>query len=144
MLRIIKDFNGSDMAKGFRNFAAWPMPNSPELASYLASAHLNPVAVAPFAPDSPPADRAWLGSYAEAISRLSRDRFFSDPLPTPDGMVVLLWNETLPSYKPLFNDVRTKVLSDYRETEKRRLFIERIQTRSPDCKRRRMADSSPK
>jgi hypothetical protein len=38
VLRIIKDFNGSDMAKGFRNFAAWPMPNSPELAEVMIGA----------------------------------------------------------------------------------------------------------
>jgi peptidyl-prolyl cis-trans isomerase D len=103
-------------------------PNSPELANYLASAHVTPVAVAPFSPDNPPADRAWLGSYTEAISRLSREKYFSDPLPTPDGMVVLLWNETLPAYKPLFADVRARVLSDYRANEKRRLFIERGRT----------------
>jgi peptidyl-prolyl cis-trans isomerase D len=102
-------------------------PNSPELAAALASAHLTPVPLAPFAPDNPPADRAWLGSYAEAISQLSADRPFSDALPTPDGFVVMLWNESLPAYKPLYADVRERVLADYRENEKRRLFIERGQ-----------------
>jgi peptidyl-prolyl cis-trans isomerase D len=38
---------------------------------------------------------------------------------------VLLWNESLPGYKPLFTDVRERVLADYRENEKRRLFIAR-------------------
>lgn len=100
-------------------------PNSPELAAYLASVRLTPVAIAPFAPDTPPADRAWLGSYAEAISQLSADRPFSDALPTPDGFVVMLWHESLPAYKPLFADARERVLADYKENEKRRLFIER-------------------
>jgi peptidyl-prolyl cis-trans isomerase D len=100
-------------------------PNSPELAAFLASVNHPAVAIPPFSPDNPPADRAWLGSYAEAMSRLSADRPFSDALPTPDGSVVLLWNESLPSYKPLFTDVRERVLADYREGEKRRLFIER-------------------
>ena len=99
--------------------------NSPELTAFLGSLRLNAVAVAPFAPDSPPADRAWLGSYAEAISRLGAGRPFSDALPTPDGFVVMLWHETLPSYQPLFTDVKDRVLADYRDNEKRRLFIER-------------------
>lgn len=102
-------------------------PNSAELAAFLASVRRTPVAVAPFAPDAPPADKAWLARYAEQISRLSQTRFFSDPLPTPDGLAVLLWNESLPSYKPLFADVRDRVLADYKDNEKRRLFIERGQ-----------------
>ncbi len=102
-------------------------PNSAELAAFLGSLRLTPVPLAPFAPDNPPADRTWLGSYADAIARLSPDRPFSDALPTPDGFVVLLWHENLPAYQPLFSDVRERVLADYRATEKRRLFIERGQ-----------------
>lgn len=100
-------------------------PNSPELAAFLASVNHPAVAIPPFSPDSPPADRTWLGSYAEAMSRLGADRPVSDALPTPDGFAVLLWNENLPSYKPLFPEVKDRVLADYRENEKRRLFIER-------------------
>ncbi len=99
-------------------------PNSAELGAFLAGIKHPAVPVAPFAPDNPPADRTWLGSYADAISKLSADRPVSDALPTPDGFVVMLWNESLPSYKPLFADVKDRVLADYRETEKRRLFIE--------------------
>ncbi len=100
-------------------------PNSPELAAFLASVNHPAIAIAPFSPDNPPADRFWLGSYAEAMSRLNADRPFSDPLPTPDGFVVILWNESLPSYQPLFPEVKDRVLADYRENEKRRQFIER-------------------
>ena len=100
-------------------------PNSPELAAFLAGINHPAVALPPFSPDNPPADRAWLGSYAEAMSRLGPDRPTSDALPTPDGFVVMLWNESLPSYKPLFTDVKDRVLADYRAEEKRRLFIER-------------------
>lgn len=100
-------------------------PNSAELAAHLTSSRLNAVAIPPFAPGFAPEDRAWLNSYADAISRLNSGRPFSDALPTPDGFVVLLWNESLPGYKPLFADVRPRVLADYRENEKRRLFIAR-------------------
>ena len=97
--------------------------NSPELAAFLAANRRTAVAVAPFAPDLPPADLPWLGSYADQISRLNKDRFFSDPLPTTNSFVVLLWNDSLPAYKPLFAEVRDRVAADYTENEKRRLFI---------------------
>lgn len=102
-------------------------PNSPELAAFLAEQRHPAKAVAPFSPDIPPADMTWLGTYAEQISRLSAERPFSDPLPTPDGFAVLLWNESLPGYKPLFAEVRERVLADYKESEKRKLFIARGQ-----------------
>jgi len=101
--------------------------NSPELAAFLAANRRTPVAIAPFTPDAPPADLPWLGNYAEQISRLSQERYFSDPLPTANSFVVLLWNETLPAYKPLFTEVRDRVAANYRENEKRKRFIERGQ-----------------
>jgi peptidyl-prolyl cis-trans isomerase D len=102
--------------------------NSPELASFLAEQRRPAKAIAPFSPDQPPADMPWLASYAEPISRLSEARHFSDPLPTTDSFVILLWNESLPGYQPLFAEVRDRVLADYKESEKRRLFIARGQT----------------
>ena len=99
--------------------------NSPELASFLAAEHRPTTSLTPFAPEQPPADKAWLAPHAEAISRLSQERYYSDPLESPEGVVVLLWQETLPAYKPLFAEVRDRVTADYRESEKRRLFIER-------------------
>lgn len=104
-----------------RKFSA----NSPELAAFLTSQHRQPVALTPFAPDHPPADKPWLGGQADAIAKLSKNRFFSDALTTPDGLIVLLWQESLPAYTPLFAEVRDRVLSDYSENEKRRLFIAR-------------------
>ncbi len=101
--------------------------NSPELTAFLAEQRHPAKPVAPFAPDNPPADMLWLGAYAEQIARLSKDRHFSDPLATNDSFVILLWNESLPAYKPLFNEVRDRVLADYKETEKRKLFIARGQ-----------------
>ncbi|HEX7631569.1 MAG TPA: peptidyl-prolyl cis-trans isomerase [Lacunisphaera sp.] len=101
--------------------------NSAELTEFLAANRRPAKAVAPFSPDNPPADLPWLGNYAEEISRLSKDRHFSDPLQTNDGFVILLWNDSLPAYKPLFSEVRERVLADYKESEKRKLFIARGQ-----------------
>lgn len=102
--------------------------NSPELTAFLAEQRHPAKAVAPFAPDQPPGDMPWLASYSEQISRLSKERHFSDPLPTTDSFVILLWNESLPGYKPLFTEVRERVLADYKDGEKRKLFIARGQT----------------
>lgn len=102
--------------------------NSPELAAFLAAQHRPAVAIPPFAPDAPPAGQPWLANYADQIAHLSPERFFSDPLPTPTSVVVLLWNETLPAYKPLFAEMHDRVLADYKDAEKRRLFIERGRT----------------
>ena len=99
--------------------------NSPELADFLAAQRHPAVAIPSFSLARPPADRPWLANYGNALSRLSRERFFSDPLPSPDGYVVLLWNDSLPAYTPAFVEVRDQVAADYRNTEKRRLFSER-------------------
>jgi len=102
-------------------------PNSAELATFLAEQRRPAKAVAPFTPDNPPADLSWLANYADQISRLSEQRHFSDPLPTTDSFVILLWNESLTGYKPLFAEVRERVLADYKDGEKRKLFIARGQ-----------------
>ncbi|HEY0864912.1 MAG TPA: hypothetical protein VGD97_12475 [Lacunisphaera sp.] len=102
-------------------------PNSAQLAAFLAEQRRPARAVAPFTPDNPPADMPWLANYTDQIARLSEQRHFSDPLPTTDSFVILLWNENLPAYKPLFAEVRDRVLADYKETEKRKLFIARGQ-----------------
>lgn len=91
--------------------------NSAELGSLLPVTPL-----APFSYDNPPADRPWVSRYAEQLGRLNKERFFTDPLPTPDGYAVFLWNEALPAYKPLLNEVRERVAADYRETQKRERF----------------------
>jgi peptidyl-prolyl cis-trans isomerase D len=91
--------------------------NSAELAALRS-----PTAIPPFTFDNPPADRPWLPRYAEQLGRLTKDRFFTDPLPTPEGYAVFLWNESLPAHKPLLPEVREKVAADYRETQKRERF----------------------
>jgi peptidyl-prolyl cis-trans isomerase D len=97
--------------------------NSAELAAFIASQNRTAAAIEPFAPDSPPASMPWLAYYGEQISRLSQERFFSDPLPTPNGAIILLWNDALAAYQPAFAEVREKVTADYKENEKRKRFV---------------------
>ena len=99
--------------------------NSPELATFLSSQNRTAVALEPFSADNPPATMPWLTDYRalEQASRLDKDHFFSDPLPTATGATVLLWNDTLPAYQPNFAEVREKISADYKENEKRKRFI---------------------
>lgn len=99
-------------------------PNSPELESFLAAQRRTATPIEPFTADAAPADRPWLAGYADELGRLGAERFFSDPLATPDGFAVAIWRETLPAHKPLLAEVREKVAADYRESEKRKRFIE--------------------
>lgn len=98
--------------------------NSAELTSLLTAHRRSATALQPFTFDAPPADRPWLARYADQINRLGKDRFFSDPLQTPDGFIVLLWNEALPGFKPMLAQVKDKVAADYTEGEKRKRFVE--------------------
>ena len=98
--------------------------NSTELTQFLVAQNRPGTLLAPLSADNPPADRAWLANYGEQITRLDKSRFFSDPLPTPEGAAVLLWNETLPAYQPLLSEVHDRVAADYQDNEKRRRFVE--------------------
>ncbi|MDP1581407.1 MAG: peptidyl-prolyl cis-trans isomerase [Candidatus Didemnitutus sp.] len=98
--------------------------NSSELGAFISASRRSAVNLAPFTFDAPPADRAWLANYAEQINRLNANRYFSDPLPTPEGFVVMLWQETVPAYKPMLSEARARVAADFTESEKRRQFTE--------------------
>ncbi|MBX3735871.1 MAG: peptidyl-prolyl cis-trans isomerase [Candidatus Didemnitutus sp.] len=98
--------------------------NSADLTALLAAQHRTAIQLPAFTFDNPPADRPWLANYAEQISRLDKDRFFSDPVPSPDGYIVLLWNDSLPGHKPMLGEVKDKVAADYKEAEKRKRFVE--------------------
>lgn len=98
--------------------------NSPQLSGALTARGLTARPLAPLDLESPPAGLEWTGSYVDQLERLGADRHFSDALRTPAGFAVLLWHETLPSYQPLLPEVRERVTADYRESEKRKRFVE--------------------
>lgn len=102
--------------------------NSPQLLELLAAGKVNAVDLPDFPLNQPPAGYEYLASNAATLSRLNKDRFVSDALPTPEGFVVLFWKESLPGYSPMLAQVRERVLADYRDGEKRRLFNERGNT----------------
>lgn len=128
--QVMKELAGRNLASKAANdftvavYERKVTANSADLAALLAAQHRTAVQLQPFTFDNPPADRPWLANYAEQINRLSKDRFFSDPLPSPDGYVVLFWNDSLPGYKPMLSEVKDKVTADYKDAEKRKRFVE--------------------
>jgi peptidyl-prolyl cis-trans isomerase D len=94
------------------------------VAAFLATSKLTPKPLAPFARDASPAE---LGGSAEAVGeafRLGKDRLVSDAISTPTGALILFWKDTQPTRKPLFNEVKERVATDYTEGERRKRFIE--------------------
>ncbi len=113
-----------------------------DLAVQLLEQNVEPDALAPFVakhpgvtllevgPIGPGAIPASLGGNTVSAQiipetlRLTSERPYSNPVPTPDGAALLVWRETIPARTPPFAEVRDQVLSDYQAAEKRRLFNE--------------------
>ena len=56
---------------------------------------------------------------------LDEKTFFSDPIPSENGVTVVILAEKVPSYLPKLADVKGKVEADYKLSQKRKLFSER-------------------
>lgn len=98
--------------------------NSPQLTTALSVRGLNAKPLSPFTLEAPPAGLEWVAANLDQLERLNSSRHFSDALRTPTGFAVVLWHETLPAYQPLLPEVRDRVVADYRESEKRKRFVE--------------------
>ena len=59
---------------------------------------------------------------------LDERRYFSDIIKTQDGSAVLIYDNKVEKYIPSFDEVRKSILTDYEESERKRLFIEEGQT----------------
>jgi peptidyl-prolyl cis-trans isomerase D len=100
----------------------------PSLDSYLSSQKLRVSSLAPFTLEAGPAELGGSREVAKAAFELSSSRFYSEGIPTPDGAVVLIWKESLPSREPLLAEVRDKVTADALDSAKRKRFIDFGQT----------------
>ncbi len=99
--------------------------NSADLTAFLATHNHPAKSIGMVNPETPPTAYTWLANYADEISRLSKDHFFSDPVANSDGFAILLWNETVSAYIPPLADIRDKVEADYKDNEKRKLFVKK-------------------
>jgi peptidyl-prolyl cis-trans isomerase D len=96
---------------------------TPQLDAFLAEHHLALKSLAPFPADAPPAELGGSPEAANQAFRLDKNHFFSDAIATPTGSVILLWKETIPAYTPPLSEVQDKVTADYKEAQKKNLFI---------------------
>jgi peptidyl-prolyl cis-trans isomerase D len=95
----------------------------PALDAVLASRKLTAKPLAPFTHDAGPAELGGSPEISDAAFQLNAGRYFSDALEIPKGAVLLLWKETLPVRQPPLAEVRSKVVADYIENERREDFI---------------------
>lgn len=95
-----------------------------DLDALLAAQKLTVQSLKPFTRDQGPAELGGSQEIADAAFKLDKERYYTEALPTPSGAAVLFWKDTLPSQKPAFAEVRTKVAADYVENEKRKRFVE--------------------
>ncbi len=102
------------------------------LTAFLAARSLTARPVAPFAnrPVAPYTDLsiptdlgAELGNVAAAF-RLTAAQPFSDAIVTAKGAAILVLRDTIAAKKPIFTEVRARVVSEWQADEKRRLFAE--------------------
>lgn len=56
---------------------------------------------------------------------LSADNYFSDIVRTAKGAAILIFQDRIPPYVPSFEEARAKVLAQFTQEERRRLFTER-------------------
>ncbi len=61
---------------------------------------------------------------AAAAMKLDETKFYSDPIPSNDGVRVVFLSEKLDSFLPKYADVKDRVLADYVAAEKVKLFAE--------------------
>ena len=97
---------------------------SPAFDALLAAQHIKLQPLAPFTREDGPAEYGGSPDIANEAFKLGESRAYSDALSAPEGAVVLFWKETLPPHQPLLTEVRTKVVADYTENEKRLRCVE--------------------
>jgi peptidyl-prolyl cis-trans isomerase D len=99
-------------------------PGMPAFDDFLTNSKLTARRVAPFYRETVPPELGWTPQIVEQALQLAADRPVSDALPAAAGSIVLFWRETLPTYRPELAQAREHVLADYKENERRKLFVE--------------------
>lgn len=95
---------------------------SANVEELLSSRGLTLQSAPPFARNRAPAFLGGNAQHAAEAFRLSEDRPISDALNTPNGAVVLVWQETLPAHAAEFASVKEDVRRDYLESQRRQRF----------------------
>ena len=96
----------------------------PALGQFIAAHKLEVKQLPPFTADEPPVEINSSKEVADAAFRLDSNRYYSDPVATPSGAAILIWNSTIPARQPQLAEVKAKVVADYTENERRKRFVE--------------------
>ena len=96
----------------------------PAIDEFLAKQKFTAKTLPPFSREAAPLELSGSPELAAEAFRLNADRLVSDALATPTGAIILFWKETQATRKPLFTEVRDKVVADYTESERRKRFVE--------------------
>jgi peptidyl-prolyl cis-trans isomerase D len=106
-------------------FESGAKPGSPELEAFLAARNVTATLTPAFTANSAPAGFNWPSQITSQAFILSTDRPVSDPLPLGSDFQVLIYASTIPARLPALEEVKERVVRDYREQERRRLFTEK-------------------
>ena len=99
-------------------------PGTPAFDTFLTERNVALKSLAPFTRESGPAEFQGAREIATEAFKLNKDHLYSDAVSTPAGSVVLFFNALEPARQPLLAEVRERVIADYRESEKRKRFVE--------------------
>jgi peptidyl-prolyl cis-trans isomerase D len=94
------------------------------LPDFLASRNLTVKRVAPFNSEDVPAELGGSPRVAVEALKTGPERLVSDPVGTGRGSALLIWNETVPTRTPALAEIKERVTTDYRESEKRKRFAD--------------------
>ncbi|MBP7142016.1 MAG: peptidyl-prolyl cis-trans isomerase, partial [Opitutaceae bacterium] len=94
------------------------------VTAFLKERNLSVRSIPPFSRDAVPAEFSSSPEVGDAAFKLNDSRYYSDAVATPGGSAVLLWEELIPARKPELAEVRSRVLADFTENEKRKRFVE--------------------
>lgn len=94
------------------------------LAAFLKERNLTVRSIPPFSRDAVPAELSSSPEVGEAAFKLNDSRYYSDAVATQGGSAVLIWEELMPARRPELAEVRSRVVADFSENEKRKRFVE--------------------
>jgi len=92
--------------------------------AYLEARHIPEKKLPPFTEETVPAELGASPEIGEAAFALSAEKFYSDPVTTPAGSVVLLWKGSLPPRQPKLAEVQDKLKTDLMDEERRKAFAD--------------------
>ena len=98
---------------------------SPAYEEYVQGYPVTVDSLPPMIGSTPPAETNVPADAFREATRLDSIRYYSDPIETDEGVVVLILDEVIPTRIPELDAVRAEVLADYRDQNRREAFVAR-------------------